>query len=312
MEETSNQVIDRQLGDFAYLLGTPPLEEFVGFLRKSAAEGTTQLARRVDEWRGAARHLRELEGCEAGFADNAEIGLLSDRVKDAAAAELDDPGVQRSLERLPHYWGLVDLDQVVVYQRCLDRSFVERLARELPECPTDEQLFQLSAGNPKPDPAEIRTTRTSETLYTVAARSSDLRVLETTVLDPGTIQGYHFPGRVARVFALAVGYGVNFASVFRLQGRLILHNGTHRAATVYGRGIRKFPCLVREVSTGEDLDLVGAPEIKQHLSLYLGSPRPPRLSDFFDPRLHANFKVASAARLLHIQINAQQSRVPIL
>ncbi|HVW70924.1 MAG TPA: hypothetical protein VHB68_18225, partial [Steroidobacteraceae bacterium] len=143
-----------------------------------------------------------------------------------------------------------------------------------------------------------------------ASRSSDLRVLETTLLDPGGIPGYCGPGRPSHVVAVAIGYGINLAAAFHVEGRLIFHNGTHRAAAAYTVwGIRKFPCVVREVSTAEDLDKVGAADVKQHLHLYLRSRRPPRLRDFFDPALHTKIRAAPGYHLQHVQINTQRLRV---
>jgi hypothetical protein len=80
---------------------------------------------------------------------------------------------------------------------------------------------------------------------------------------------------------------------------------------VYERGIRKFPCLVREASSDDDLDLVGAGDVKQNLHVYVRSRRPPRLRDFSDPLLHTIVPVAAASRLVHVQINTQRSRVSV-
>ncbi len=293
-------------GEYAYLIGAPPIEEFLGFIKTRAEEDRTDLGQLSDAWRAAARCRGEIEASEAGFADGAEVLPLPPRLRALAEHELQDPGARRSLERLPSYWALVDLDQLVVHQRCIDLEFMGHLAARLPECPTEEQIFHFAAGL-TPDPPNILVTR-SEHVFTFASPSSDLRILETTLLDPRSIAGYHAPGRAAHVVAVAVGYGVNFASAFRIQGRLLLHNATHRAAMLHGRGIRKMPCLVREVSSEEDLALIGATDVRQSLHLYLRSRRPPRLSDFFDPRLRVIVKVPFATRLAHVQVSTQLSR----
>jgi len=309
--DARNRPLDTaRIDEHAYLTGAPPIEEFLGYVRSRAEEGTADLGRLSEAWRAAAQCRRELELTEAGFADNAEIRPLPSELKPLAERELQEPGVRRSLERVPYYWAVVDLDQLVVHQRSLDLSFVRRLSARFPTRPTDEQLFQLAAGYPRPDPAKISVTR-SENVTTFVSASSDLRILETTLLDPKSISGYSAPGRASRLVAVAVGYGCNFASAFHIRGRLVLQNALHRESMVYRMGIRRVPCLVREISTEEDLVLVGANDVKQHLSLYVRSPRPPRLSDFLDPRLHVTLRVPFANRLAHVQVNTQLSRARV-
>lgn len=241
-----------RIDEYSYLLGAPPIEEFLGYVKTRADEGSVDWVQLCRAWRAAVEYRRDLEATEGGFADNAEIVPLPARLRPLAEQELRDPGVRRALERLPSYWALVDLDQLAVHQRSLDLSYVEKLAARFPTHPTDEQLFHLAAGNPKPDPLRIGVTR-SENVTTFVSPSKDLRVLETVLLDPRSIAGYHPPGRAARVVATAVGYGVNFASVFHIQGRLILHNATHRISMLYRKGLRKAPCLVRCAPNGHSL-----------------------------------------------------------
>ncbi len=299
-----------RIDDHAYLLGAPPVGDFLGFLKTRVQAGSAELSRLHAAWRAAASHWRELESTEGGFADRVEIRPLPEHLKSLAERELEDPSVRRALGDVSHYWAYVNIDQLVVHQRNLDLSYVRQLGDVFPAYPTDKDLFELATGKFKRDPAQITVTQ-SENVTTFASLSSDLRVLETTLLDPRCIQGYHPPGRAAYIVAVAVGYGINCASVLRIQGRLILQNGTHRASMLFENGIRQFPCLVREISTEEDLDMIGASDIRQNLSFYLHSRRPPRLRDFFDPLLRAKVKVPWACRLTHVQANTQQSRVSI-
>jgi hypothetical protein len=297
--------------EHAYLIGTPPIRDFVEFVRTRAVRGVDlEDDQLMPRWRRAANHIRELEVTEGGFADDAAIMPLADALGALAQRELQEPRVQRSLRHLPYRWALIDLDQVIVHQRSLDRASVRRLAAAFPAAPTEEDLFRLAAGLLTPAP-EMRVTRAEESVYTFASASSDLRFLDIALLDPQSVHGYDPPGRAAAVVAVSVGYGINFMAVFAMQGRLILHNGTHRAVMAYDQGIRKIPCLVRQVSSDDDLDLVGAGDIKRNLHLYMGSRRPPRLKDFADPLLHTIIPVAATSRLVHVQINTQQSRISV-
>jgi hypothetical protein len=294
-----------------YLLGSPPIREFMDFVRARAAKGTCAPEDLlVEQWRKAARHLRELETTEAGFAGDGVVMPLPASMQVLADLELQDPCVQRSLRLLPHRWALVDLDQLIVHQRSLVLPYVAECAAALPGNPTDEELFHLAAGHLKTRP-EVRVTRTSENVYTFASPSSDLRFLDVALLDPQAVHDYDAPGRVVGIVGVAVGFGANHVSALRMQGRLILCNGTHRSFMQFDRGIRRVPCLVRDVSCEDELDLIGASDIRQNLHLYLRSPRPPRLKDFSNPQLRKIIPGVTASRLVHVQINTQRSRVTI-
>jgi hypothetical protein len=65
---------------------------------------------------------------------------------------------------------------------------------------------------------------------------------------------------------------------------------------------------VREVASDRDLELIDAPELKQTLPIYLRTPRPPRLKDYFDPVIRALIRAPAMTRLLHVQITTQESK----
>jgi hypothetical protein len=300
-----------RIEEHVFLLGTPPIREFLELVkarRLNVCCAPEEIL--VHEWRRAADHIRELEVTESGSVENAALTALPEEMERCVSHELEDPCVKRSLGLLPCRWALVDLDQLIVHQRSVDLTFIGSLKAAIPTSPTDEELFRFTAGRLRPAP-DVRITRTSENVYTFSSASADLRFLDIALLDPEMVHGYHAPGRAAGAVAVFVGFGANFLSALRMQGRLILINGTHRSHLLYDLGIRRVPCLVREVSCDDDLDLIGAPEVKQSLQVYLRARRPPRLKDFFDPQLRKIIPVAAASRLVHVQLQTQRSRVSI-
>jgi hypothetical protein len=59
-----------------FLIGRPPINEFVGFMTEQTIEGKTADRRQLgDEWRKANDHVLKLEETEAGAADHAQIHL---------------------------------------------------------------------------------------------------------------------------------------------------------------------------------------------------------------------------------------------
>jgi hypothetical protein len=293
---------------YLFLLGSPPVREFTDFVRaRSADEIGTDERYLEKEWCGAAERMRELELSESGCADGAVLSSLPEEVAPMAESELSDVRVQRAFRGGPYKWALVELDQLIAYQRRVDLGFVEQIKKAIPRHPTAEDLFRCAAGLSQRVP-DVHITRVSDNVYCLSSRSSDLRFLELTWLNQNDVRGYNAPGRETRIIGAVVGFGFNFVSAFRIQGRLILVNGTHRAYALRELGTRRIPCLVREVIRDDDWNMLGATEIKQNLPLYLAR-RPPLLKDFFDPRLSKQFAMEPANHLVHVQINAQRSTV---
>lgn len=293
--------------EYAYLLGTPPLREFKEFVRARCpalrVEDEHQL---IAAWGTAVQRLRELALTERGCVDDADLLKLPASLLSTASNLLAQPAVAASLGPVSCRWAMVNLDQLVVHQRSVDLSYVESLRREFSPRLTDTDLFALAAGELQSRPA-VGIVRNSNTL-TFSSVSSDLRFLGSELRVPEHEGGSFPPGRPVRVVALYVGYGINVLSALRVDRRLILINGTHRCHALYEMGLKEVPCLVREVSSDDDLELIDAPELKQNLSIYLRSPRPPRLKDFFDPIIRTVIRAPAMTRLVHVQIITQESK----
>lgn len=305
----SHSAEDRAMSDveYAYLLGAPPLRDFREFVRARCPEirpeDESQL---IDSWRAAVQRIDEIATAECGRVSDPDIQDLPSHMRSRADALLADPAIRASQGPIFCRWAMVNLDQLVMHQRSVDLGHVASLRSRL-QCPlTDSELFAIAAGELQSRP-EIGVVRNANTL-TFSSVSSDLRYLGTEIRLPDKDGNRAGPGRPARIVALYVGYGINVLSALRVERRLILINGTHRCHALYGMGVREVPCLVREVACDEDLELIDAPELKQNLPIYLRSPRPPRLRDFFDPLLRIVIRAPPVTRLVHVQITTQESK----
>jgi hypothetical protein len=306
VEESGGQISRSE--ECVHLLGLPSMREFMEFARARSVGGRdTDQVLLVREWRAAADRIRELELTE-GEHPRAGLLPLPAEMSDLAVHESREACIEKSYGILPYRWSLVELDELIVHQRSVDLAFVRRIRGTFPSQATEQDLFRFAAGHLQPAP-EVRVTRSSENVYTFSSVSSDLRFLDLALLDPKAVQGHNAPGRAAHVIGVFVGFGLNHICALRMQDRLILINGTHRAYVLHELGIRAVPCLVRDVSRDDDLDLIGATDVKQNLQLYLRARRPPRLRDFFDSRLRMIIPVEAASRLVHVQLNTQRSRV---
>ena len=93
--------------------------------------------RRAGEvWRAANDHVRQLEQDEAGIADGISVEPLPDELSALSETALNDPVVQRSFAVVPIELGAVDLDRLVVHQKCINVSYVRGLQALLSAEPT--------------------------------------------------------------------------------------------------------------------------------------------------------------------------------
>jgi hypothetical protein len=140
--------------------------------------------------------------------------------------------------------------------------------------------------------------------------SEDLRFLDVKLLKPSQISGYVAPGNPIAMVAVTVGYGPNFITALQIGSRLVLHNGSHRAYALRDLGVTHVPCLVQDVSREDELELAGVPDLKTFADRYLKSLRPPLLKDYFDPQLRKIVPVVRKHRLVQVQLNWQEGKVP--
>ena len=78
-------------------------------------------------------------------------------------------------------------------------------------------------------------------------------LLDATLLEPGQVTGLDAVGVPSKLVVLSVGYGSNYLSAISVGGRLVLHNGSHRAYALRAAGQTHAPCLVQHVSRHEEL-----------------------------------------------------------
>jgi hypothetical protein len=159
--------------------------------------------------------------------------------------------------------------------------------------------------------APVRIIRQADNTFSITSASSDLRFMETTLLDPASIANYPLAGHAAAVVAVFVGFGVNCISAVKFGRRLALLNGTHRVHALLSLGIRHVPCVVRYASREDELDILGATDLRSAGHLYLRGPRPPLFKDYLDPTLTKIITAPRTDRVLQLQLNMQQWRASV-
>jgi len=288
------------------LLGQPTLRSHLDFVRDFAAGGENADPKALcDEWREANDYYYELEQNEAGLADGAECRGLDPALALLAEQVASAPSFRRTFDILPTSFAMVELDRLVVHQTRVTYDFVKSLEARLGAAPDSEALFRfcLPMGD-RGTPLQIN--QISARRYVFASESMDLRFHAPVLLAPGQVSGHDSFGPVAGVVGLVVGFGSNLLNVVRADGRLLLHDGYHRACALRALGVTHAPCVIQDVTRRDELAAVAPGKVNDAAAFYFKSARPPLLKDFFDPRIRKLLPMRRVRRLVEVSFEVRE------
>src|SRR5258708_2462711 len=128
-----------------FLIGRPPIGELLGFIRTMAVDGqNVDLGDLTAEWRAANDHVLKLEKDEAGASDNPLVTGLAEALRPLATAVMTDPVYRRAYRFVPTDVAMIDLNQVVVFQKFINLQYVDELKRRLGPTPSPESIFHFA------------------------------------------------------------------------------------------------------------------------------------------------------------------------
>jgi hypothetical protein len=296
-----------------FLIGRPPLKQWLDFVTNLAmGEGgkvdTQQLA---DEWRAAHAHIRELEKLEAGWADKPEIRPLPPHLEPLREQVSKDLLFHRAFRIVPADIWMVELDRLVVYQKHINLEHVRHLKDRLGPAPSDEEIFRLCLPFDHPQPP-IRMMKSRSNTYVFVSPSNDLRLLGDTLFGSSSMTGQSRLGVISGIVGIVVGFSSNFLHAIRAEGRLVLNNGSHRAYALRDIGVTHAPCIVKHVSSQEELKAVAPSDVRKNPELYMQHPRPSVLKDYFDPRLRKLVDVPRKLHQIRVTFEAEETEIPAM
>ncbi len=292
-----------------YLMGRPPLRNFVRYVQRNAIEPPGEAALH-DLWRRARDVIAGLERTEAGIADHPTVTPVS--VEEPLLRKLlNDPLIRDGFNAVPTEVAMIDLRQVVVYQGHIDVTHAHRLIEEWGAAPSWPDLFRICLPFDHPQPP-VRWSQLSRDRYAFVSPSNDLRFLGPMPMDPGRVKDFVVPGNLVGVIGIAVGFGSNFLNAVHTGKRVILCNGSHRAYALRRMGITHVPALVQHALTPEEVEAVGSTRVDEDRALYLEHPRPPMLQDYLDPRLHYLMAVRRRLRQVTVRFSVDEVDMPAL
>jgi hypothetical protein len=290
-----------------WLLGQAPLRKYLDFV-EDIGYGP-KIANRtplVQEWSAAALWYEELAKKEPGIADHPDCKPLGPELAPLAEEILASDRFKRTFDHLPSRLAMVELAHLVVCQNHVTRSFVDRLKERLGPDPDPVAVFHCCL--PAQDSqAAVQIRELGSKRYEFRSDSTDFRFHEPVLLKPQQLAGYASFGSVAAALGLVVGYSSNFLNVVcdDDSGRLLLHNGYHRATALLELGVTHVPCVVQTVTSRDELDLVAKPIVAEDPGYFFNAPRPPLLKDFLDPRLRKILPTRKVSRVIEVSFEVR-------
>ncbi len=301
---------DQPVDETLYLIGRPPLKQFLRFVRNHAVSPPSQ-GSLTDTWEAARRVIGRLEREEAGLADDPPIGKLGSEYEPLLIEFLKDPLVHYGFNTVPTEVAIVELDRMVVYQEHIDVTFARQLEQKLGPAPSQAELFRTCLPYDHPQPP-VQWSRAHRDKFVFMSPSNDLRFLGPMPLQGSHIKDYPPPGNLVGVVGIAVGFGSNFLNAVYAEKRLILNNGSHRAFALRRMGVTHVPCIVQHVASRDELDVVASSDVRSDPDLYLKHPRPPMLKDYFNPQLRVVLPVHRRLRQVTVRFEVEENFVPAL
>lgn len=292
-----------EIRELIWLVGQPPLPDYLDFVRKKAIGGTEIAPHElVDRWRVANDLYYELGQAEAGLADTISCRALPARLRPLEDAVRAHPWFRHSFSELPVRFEMVELDKLVVSQTHVERGHHDAVAATLGRDLVKRFHFCIPLDRALP---EVRVQRLDDHRWLFSSASTDLRERSPELIRGAQLAALDSHGPVAAVLGLPVGFGSNFMSAVRSGRRVALQNGYHRAYALRRVGITHAPCIVEEVTRKDELKVGGDDEVNADPEFYFAAPRPPLLKDFFDPRFAQLLSVKRIETVVEVEIKVR-------
>jgi hypothetical protein len=305
------QIGRSDLEDEIRLLGQPLLADHLRFVRDRVVDGAD--ASRLDavaEWRRANEYYQALEESETGLADEIKVRDLDPTLVPLAEEIAATPRFRRTFDAFPAHFAMVELDKLTLYQIFVTKQHVDGLQSRLGPSPGPANLLRYCQP-PREDETEVKAQRIGANRWMFTCPSTDFRSQDPVVLRSDQIRDHEGSGPISAVVGLAVGFGSNFLTAIRLgtEGRIILHNGYHRACALRAAGVKYAPLVIRTVESIDELQVAAAPRVADDPDFYAKSARPPMLKDFFDPKIARTYRVHRTLSMIEVKFEVREHTI---
>ena len=298
---------DGETLDRIQLLGQPSLSSYLRFVRNKVVDGADfDRSELVAEWNKANEYYQTLEESETGVADDIEVFDLDPTLEVMAADVAANPYYQHTYNTFETSIAMVELDRLVLFQTHVSRPGTDKLMARLGKDPSLAELFQFCQPPDIPD-APVKMRRIGSSRYAFTCESTDFRRHKPVLLGPDQIRDHESFGPISGVVGLVVGFGSNFLTGVRqgADGRVLLHNGYHRAYAMRALGITHAPCIIQTVTSPDEIGVVVSEKVLKDTDFYFASARPPMMKDFFDPKIRKVHQIYKMLKMIEIEFEVR-------
>lgn len=251
-------------------------------------------------WRTARSRMHELASRERGCADNAAVLPLPPEMGEHVARVAATPALSAAFSRVPVAFGLVEIDALVAVRACLWQDTLAVYAQSVDEVLRDDRALAAFT-LPLQRPAPAVRTRFDGQRWQVTADDEALAVLRATASLDET--------GCARLELIA-GSPPPLMHAARIEGRLLLLDGAHRARSLRARGVSFAPCLISACDGIDDLQALCPWMPASELQELVDSPRPPMLRDHDRRSLVMRMPAARRSRTLTVDLSRWSDWLP--
>lgn len=303
-----DDAVERGLAREAWLLGQPPLQDYIDYLSRALPQRAGLRGALVREWQAANDCYYELEQTEAALCDAIEIDPLPAELRPLQDAVERDARFEQTFDTVPTRFAMVQLDRLIVTQQHINLDHVERLKASLEGSRNRAAIFRFCLPLDRSE-AAVRVRRLGSKRFLFSSHSADFRFHRPVILRPSDLSGYETFGPVSAIAGAVVGFGSNFLNVIQSDNRLVIHDGHHRAFALRDLGVTHAPCIIQTVTRRDELNLVATRRVAEAPAFYFQAARPPLLKDFFDPRIRKVLHVRPAQQLIEISLEIKEFEV---
>jgi hypothetical protein len=262
----------------------------------------------MDHWKEAAKHFQLLATAESGLTDSIGITEIESKWAELVRTFSQHPLFKATFSTVPTEFKIVEADKLVASQRTVNLDYVASILSGYQNSEENLLRFCLDPVREQPLP---RIMRSQQNAFTFSSINPDFRFLgayEKQVVSI-TPEAVNIGGQPVWSVVLLVGDGISTINAFRVNRRVILNNGFHRAYVLRKLGVERIPLAIQVVTSAElEFPPVVANLPKDYLSKTL---RPALLKDFLDPELVCEISIPVAIRAIRTAWGADQSDVPV-
>ena len=251
-------------------------------------------------WRAARSRMRTLAEREAGLADRAAVLPLPPTMEAAVARFLARHVHEPAFSRVPVAFGMVDVDSLVAVRPLLWQTALDRHADTARAAAGDDGALADMAFPLSSRPPALRSSCDGNTWQVVGEDEAlALTHVQVAMAEDGTARLHLVAGRPPAALHVA-----------RVEGRLLLIDGAHRARALRTQGHRFVPAMVSACEDRAELASLCPWASRSELEELLDSPRPPMLRDHDRRSLVARLVARRRERRLSMRLSCELSWLP--